>query len=125
MDVPFPKLAHPSFQKWHEKYTEHKLPSVSTARRSVKEIYDYTIENMSEEVGDDDYLWFSIDETKDLNGNPTFTFVVGKLKEIGHRITVNYNSSPSKTAIDVHKFFLESLKVLKPMPHITDGEFMF
>lgn len=107
-----------------DKYTEHQLPSASTFRRNVKAVYENTKDKFQKEVNDDP-IWFSIDETTDVNGNPTFTFVVGKLDTIGHRIEVHHADRPSKEAIHVLSFFQESMKVLKPMLHISNGTITF
>lgn len=124
VDLALNKLNHPVWKAFHKKYTEHELPTVTSARRVVPHVYKATVEKIRNEIGDEDYIWFSIDETTDLNGNPTFTFVVGRLNTVGHRVEVHHDSREKKDATNVMTFFKAGMKVLKPMLHITNGKFL-
>lgn len=117
-------FSHPMVNEFIEKYTQHKLKSVDTIRRRIlPNIYNSVIteyrENLNvnldadidEEIPNRN-LWFSMDGTTDSIGNYASTFVVGQLGDCDQRYVINVEDLDSKSAVDLHKFFVKSMGIL-------------
>jgi hypothetical protein len=79
-NIPLHKLEAASFRKFLEKYTIHSIPTESTLRKSyVASCYEDTNNKIRNSVGKNK-IWFSINETSDLDDRFVVNVVMGTLK---------------------------------------------
>ncbi|CAL8076763.1 unnamed protein product [Orchesella dallaii] len=82
VDIPMNKANNPILHQFLEKYTKKVIPSRSTLRRNINEVYDEVIENIRSEVRDRP-IWLSIDETTDATSRYVANVLVGALSKDG------------------------------------------
>jgi hypothetical protein len=79
-NIPLHKVEDARFRKFLEKYTTHPIPTESTLRKKYLAFcYGNKITKIRNSVGTNK-IWFSIDETSDVDGRFVANVVVGTLK---------------------------------------------
>jgi len=79
-NIPLYNVEAASFRKFLEKYTTHPIPIESTLRKNyLASWYEVTMNKIRNSV-EKNKIWFSIDETSDVDGRFVANVVVGTLK---------------------------------------------
>ena len=67
------------FKRFIEKHTQYVCPTRYTFDKTMRTLYNETIEEIKNQMRDQ-YYWLTVDETKDLKGRKVVNVVVGWLK---------------------------------------------
>ncbi|ODM94768.1 hypothetical protein Ocin01_11913 [Orchesella cincta] len=88
-DIPMNKINNPTIRQFLEKYTKKAVPSCSTLRRNIPEIYTEIIEGIRREIGNRP-IWMCVDETTDATTRYVANVLVGVLcKDVTNNSTIS------------------------------------
>lgn len=116
-DIPIWKLKNPVLCEFLEKYTHETVPDESTIRKNyVPDLYMETMNSIRLEIGADDPIWVSIDETTDVQGRHIGNVIVGMLEdnEASKPVLLTCEVLPKCTHQNIAKLFNDAMGLLWP-----------
>ncbi|ODM91112.1 hypothetical protein Ocin01_15570 [Orchesella cincta] len=111
-DIPMNKISNPHIRGFLEKYTKKDVPSQSTLRRNISDVYNEVIGKIRSGIGEPP-IWLSIDETTDKTSRYVANVVIGALNKdepskphllMSRELAVTNNSTISQLVLDALVF---------------------
>jgi hypothetical protein len=133
LNIPLEISGNNHFRQWISKYTQYSAPDPNALRiNHIKQVYDKFIEEVRQQL-EGQYIWISIDETKDWLDRYVCIVIVGSLnsrQELCKRFVLNMEIMPNKVHSTVVQCINNALMVLWPsgicydrvLLLLTDGE---
>ncbi|KAL3080176.1 hypothetical protein niasHS_013848 [Heterodera schachtii] len=81
-NIPLFKVNNPSFKAFLEKYCGRSIPHHETLRSNyVKNCFEGVLSKIKDDIGENGFIWCSVDETTDRNGRCMANLLIGLLNE--------------------------------------------
>ena len=120
--IPLHKLENGPLRDLLDKYCTHKIPSVSTLRRTVLYLHEENLIKVREEIGEAK-IWMSIDEATDSLDRNIANVVIGKLVGdcAGKGFLIHVSELEKTNASTIVETVQEALRILwNGAPEKTD-----